>query len=56
MIGLQTQNRQQLFDLELSYEKHDYETYFGGSPTEASEHSAMVFTNMRLSIFIREIP
>lgn len=51
-IGLHTQNRQQLFDLELSYEKHDYDTYFNGSPTEAVSFSHG-FHQPALTIFIR---
>jgi amino acid adenylation domain-containing protein len=34
-LGLQIEGRKQLFDITLSYEKHDYEANFNGNPVEA---------------------
>ncbi len=51
--GLYAQNRQQLFDIELSYEKHDYETYFDGRPAEAVTFTHG-FNQNALTVFIRE--
>jgi amino acid adenylation domain-containing protein len=52
-VGLHEQGRRQLFDITLSYEKHDYDTHFNGNRAEA-----VTFTNgfeqNALAVFIRE--
>ncbi|MFK5970600.1 MAG: amino acid adenylation domain-containing protein [Candidatus Marithrix sp.] len=53
IVGLHAKDRKQLFDIQLSYEKHDYEVYFNDSPVEAIPflHD---FDQKALAIFIRE--
>ncbi|RKZ91698.1 MAG: non-ribosomal peptide synthetase [Candidatus Parabeggiatoa sp. nov. 1] len=52
-VGFPNKNRQPLFDLVLSYEKHDYEVHFNGSPAEAISF-AHGFEQNVLAVFIRE--
>lgn len=51
--GLHLTQRRQLFDLVLSYEKHDYDTHFNGSPAEAVNFTHG-FDQNALEIYIRE--
>jgi amino acid adenylation domain-containing protein len=51
--GLHLTQRRQLFDLVLSYEKHDYDTHFNGSPAQAINFTHG-FNQNALEIYIRE--
>jgi len=51
--GLYKKGRQRLFDLTLSYEKHNYEAHFNGYPTEMLMFSHG-FEQSAIGIFIRE--
>ncbi|OQY53859.1 MAG: hypothetical protein DRR08_12170 [Candidatus Parabeggiatoa sp. nov. 2] len=51
--GLATSYRQQLFEIELSYEKHDYDTHFDGSPAIVVNLMSG-FNQNALTVFIRE--
>jgi hypothetical protein len=51
--GLATSYRQQLFEIELSYEKHDYDTHFDGSPAIVV-NLISGFNQNALTVFIRE--
>ncbi len=51
--GLHLTQRRPLFDLMLSYEKHDYETHFNGSRAEAVNFTHG-FDQNALEIYIRE--
>ncbi len=52
-LGLQAEGRKQLFDITLSYEKHDYEANFNGNPVEALTLSNG-YEQTALNIYIRE--
>ncbi len=52
-LGLQIEGRKQLFDITLSYEKHDYEANFNGNPVEALT-LANGYEQTALNIYIRE--
>jgi amino acid adenylation domain-containing protein len=51
--GLHLTQRRQLFDIMLSYEKHDYDTHFNGSPAQAV-NLTHGFNQNALEIYIRE--
>jgi amino acid adenylation domain-containing protein len=51
--GLHLTQRRQLFDIMLSYEKHDYDTHFNGSPAQAINFTHG-FNQNALEIYIRE--
>ncbi len=52
-LGLQIEGRKQLFDITLSYEKHDYDANFNGNPVEALT-LANGYEQTALNIYIRE--
>jgi len=53
-VGLYKEGRQQLFDITLSYEKHNYDAHFKASPAEMSMFSHG-FEQSAIAIFIREL-
>jgi amino acid adenylation domain-containing protein len=52
-LGLQIEDRKQLFDITLSYEKHDYDANLNGNPVEALTLNNGCEQNP-LNIYIRE--
>ncbi|MEK8018016.1 MAG: amino acid adenylation domain-containing protein, partial [Candidatus Parabeggiatoa sp.] len=51
-VGLH--NRQQFFDITLSYAKHDYDTHFNGNPIRSAVYFTNGFVQNALAIFIEE--
>jgi len=52
-LGLHKEGRKQLFDITLSYAKHDYDTHFNGNPARAV-YFANDFEQNALAVFVEE--